>query len=108
MMSPGLAALTAPWIVSQLRSAVVHVFVLSPGTFQVGAVGIVQTPPWQASLTVHGLPSLHAVPSFAAGFEQVPVPGSQVPATWHWSLAVQTTGFCPMQTPPIQTSVGVH
>jgi len=27
-----------------------------------------------------------------------------VPATWHWSGAVQTTGFVPVQTPDLQES----
>lgn len=33
---------------------------------------------------------MQAVPLAALGLEQVPVLGSQVPATWHWSLGVQT------------------
>jgi hypothetical protein len=52
-------------------SEAVHVTGLAP----------VQVPAWQVSVCVHALPSLHAVPSFALGLEQVPVPGSQVPAT---------------------------
>ena len=40
-------------------------------------------PLWHVSPMVHALPSLHVVPSLAAWFEQVPVPGLQVPATWH-------------------------
>jgi hypothetical protein len=40
-------------------------------------------PFWQVSLCVHALPSLHAVPLGFAGFEQAPVAGSQVPASWH-------------------------
>ncbi len=44
-------------------------------------------PLWQVSVRVHALPSLHAVPSAAAGFEHRPVAGSHVPAKWHWSLA---------------------
>src|SRR5437667_184843 len=43
----------------------------------------VQTPVWQVSVCVQALPSLHAVPFGAIGFEQVPVAGSHVPATWH-------------------------
>jgi hypothetical protein len=62
----------------------------------------VQTPPWQASVCVHALPSLHVVPSEAAGFEHVPEFGSHVPATWHVSLAVHVTGFDPVQAPAIQ------
>ena len=65
----------------------------------------VHAPAWHVSVCVHALPSLHAVPSGAAGFEQLPVPGSQVPATWHWSLAVQTTGFDPVHTPAWHLSV---
>jgi hypothetical protein len=42
-----------------------------------------QFPLVQASPTVHAFPSSHVVPSGALGFEQVPVPGLQVPATWH-------------------------
>ena len=58
-----------------------------------------QVPPWHVSLCVQALPSLHAVPLGAAGFEHWPVEGSHVPATWHWSLAVQITGFAPVHTP---------
>jgi len=57
---------------------------------------------------VHTSASLHAVPSCAAGFEQAPVDGLHVPATWHWSLAVQTTGVDPVQTPPWQASFVVQ
>lgn len=38
------------------------------------------TPPVQASETVHAFPSLHAVVSALAGFEQMPVAGTHVPA----------------------------
>jgi hypothetical protein len=38
-------------------------------------------PAWQLSICVQALPSLHAVPFAALGFEQTPVDGSQVPAT---------------------------
>jgi hypothetical protein len=51
---------------------------------------------------------LHGVPSFAAGLEQTPVPASHVPATWHWSLAVQTTGLEPVHTPDWHVSVCVQ
>jgi hypothetical protein len=30
------------------------------------------------------------------------------PGTWHWSLAVQVTGFEPMQTPDTHVSVRVQ
>jgi hypothetical protein len=38
-------------------------------------------PAWQLSAMVQPFPSLHAVPSGAAGFEHCPVAGSQTPAT---------------------------
>jgi hypothetical protein len=60
------------------------------------------------SVCVHALPSLHALPSGLAGFEQVPVAGLQVPALWHWSCAVHTTGLLPVQVPVWQVSVRVQ
>ena len=68
----------------------------------------VQTPVWQVSLCVQALPSLQVLPFALSGFEQVPCAGSQVPATWHWSLAAQTTGFAPVQTPASQVSLCVQ
>ena len=65
-------------------------------------------PVWHVSICVHASPSLHAVPLGALGFEQVPVAGSHVPATWHWSLAVHVTGLEPVQTPVWQVSVWVQ
>jgi hypothetical protein len=62
----------------------------------------------QASPAVQAFPSLHAVPSAAAGTEQAPVTGSQVPATWHWSAAAQVTGVAPAHVPARQTSIWVH
>src|SRR5881296_2614658 len=62
----------------------------------------------QVSLCVHALPSVHTVPLGFAGFEHCPVAVSQVPATWHWSCAVQTTAFEPVQVPLSQLSVCVH
>jgi hypothetical protein len=64
----------------------------------------VQAPPWQESAEVHALPSSQGVLFGAAGFEQSPVPGLQVPATWHWSLAAQITGAPPRQAPAWQVS----
>src|SRR5436190_1273760 len=43
----------------------------------------VQLPPWQVSAWVQASPSLQAVPSGLAGFEQTPLAGSHVPALWH-------------------------
>src|SRR5262245_16164280 len=62
-----------------------------------------QLPAWQLSPWVQALPSVQAVPFVAAGLEHMPVCGSQVPATWHWSDAVHTTG-APTQVPAWQLS----
>src|SRR5712692_11657909 len=66
-----------------------------------------QTPPVHSSGAVQVSPSSQAVPSGLLGFEHWPVDGLHVPATWHWSSGVQTTGFEPTQTPPEQVSVCV-
>ena len=58
-----------------------------------------QTPAWQVSPVVQGMPSLHVVPSAFAGFEQMPVPRSQTPVKWHESRAVHTTGVLGPQAP---------
>src|SRR6266516_3023343 len=50
-------------------------------------------------------PPVHAEPSFFIGLEHRPELGSQVPATWHSSEAVQTTGFPPVHTPLWHVSV---
>jgi hypothetical protein len=68
----------------------------------------VHVPLWQVSVCVQALPSLHAVPSAAVGFEHTPVVMLHVPATWHWSLAVQTTGLLPVHVPLWHVSVCVH
>src|SRR2546430_17402499 len=65
-------------------------------------------PAWQVSICVQASPSEQAVPSAWFGLEHVPLAGSQIPATWHWSSAVQTTGFAPMQLPAWQVSVWVQ
>src|SRR3989442_1699514 len=56
-----------------------------------------QAPAWQVSVWVQASPSLQALPFALSGLEQRPFAGSQTPATWHWSRAVQTTGLAPMQ-----------
>ena len=68
----------------------------------------VHTPLWQVSVCVQALPSLHAVPSVFDGFEQVPLEGSHVPATWHWSEAEHVTCEAPVQTPARHVSVRVQ
>src|SRR5437867_3916457 len=70
-----------------------------------------RTPAWEGSVRAQAKPALRSVPSSllafdptalsssevpgvpsgAFGFEHRPVVGSQMPATWHWSLAWQTT-----------------
>src|SRR2546427_8501727 len=68
----------------------------------------VHLPLWQVSVWVQGLASLHGTPSSFAGSEQEPVAGSQVPASWHWSVGRQTTGLLPVHTPLSQVSVWVQ
>src|SRR3989442_933192 len=48
------------------------------------------------------------MPSALVGVEQVPVAGSHVPATWHWSRAVQVTGSLGPQQPPFWEAVWVE
>src|SRR5436309_680749 len=78
------------------------------GALQVTGFVPVHAPAWQVSLRVHALASSHAVPLGFAGLEHVPVAGSQVPASWHWSGAGQVTGFAPVHAPAWQVSVRVH
>src|SRR5439155_1060546 len=75
---------------------------------QTTAVVPVHTPVCQVSVCVQALPSLHVVPSGLAGFEQVPVAGLHVPASWHWSDTGQTTGSPPAHAPLWQVSVCVQ
>src|SRR5947207_595935 len=67
-----------------------------------------QAPAWQVSLCVHALASLQLVPLGLAGLLQAPDAGAQVPAVWHWSAAVHTTGLAPTQAPAWQVSLCVH
>src|SRR5439155_19420946 len=66
------------------------------GAAQVKAVPP-HVPPVQTSFLVQAFPSSHAVPSAAARFEHMPLVGSHVPATWHWSSAVQATVVVALQ-----------
>jgi hypothetical protein len=68
----------------------------------------VQVPPWHVSVWVQASPSLQALPFVADGFVHVPVAGLHAPATWHWSIAVQLTGFDPVHAPAWQVSVCVQ
>jgi hypothetical protein len=67
-----------------------------------------QTPAWQESACVHRFPSSHPAPFIFGGFEQTPLPGSQVPASWHWSCGGHTTGFAPVHVPAWHVSACVH
>ena len=67
-----------------------------------------QMPPWHVSVGVQTLESSQEVPFGFAGAVHAPVLGRQTPAVWHWSWAVQITGFFPVQVPPWQVSVCVH
>jgi hypothetical protein len=67
-----------------------------------------QTPAAQVSVCVHASPSTHVEPSALAGFEQLPVEVSQVPASWHVSLAVHVTALLPTQVPARQASLWVQ
>jgi hypothetical protein len=62
----------------------------------------------QASVAVQALPSSQLVPTGFAGFEQLPVCGSQTPALWQASLATQTRALPPTHAPDWQASVCVH
>src|SRR6266516_331707 len=68
----------------------------------------VQTPALKASPSVLASPSAQGVPSGVTGFEQVALSGSQTPASWHWSWAVQTTGLTAVHVPPWQVSLCVQ
>ena len=52
--------------------------------------------------------SLQAPPSCATGFEQAPVPVSHVPASWHASLGVHTTGLPAEHVPDTHVSAWVQ
>ncbi len=62
---------------------------MSPAAEQSFGVPPVHTPFWQVSSLVQGSPSSQPVPSALAGLVHAPVAGSQPPASWHWSSAVQ-------------------
>src|SRR3989441_129540 len=96
--------------VEQLPVAGLHVPATWHWSRAVQVTGLLPTqlPLWQVSVCVQALPSVHGVPFVAAGEEQLPVAGVHVPATWHWSRAVQVTGLLPTQLPLWQVSVCVQ
>jgi len=67
-----------------------------------------QNPSLHVSIWVHRSPSSHGVPSIAGGFVHSPVAESHVPATWHASCAVHTTGPPARQAPATHVSPCVH
>jgi hypothetical protein len=90
-------AATGVWLtpVTGSHSSAVHGFSSSVDAGEPAT----HAPDWHESATVHASSSEHAEPFGFAGFEQTPVAGLHVPASWHWSSAVQTTGVPSVQTP---------
>ena len=78
------------------------------GARQTTGTPATQLPATHASPTVQASPSSHGVASAAAGFEQSPVDGSHVPASWHWSRCAQTTATPGTQPPATHASPTVH
>jgi hypothetical protein len=74
-------------------------------SLQFGGDPPTHAPPAQASLVVQRLPSSQVLPFAFAGFEHIPVPGLQTPASWHWSCAVQTTGVWTQPVSVLQLSI---
>jgi hypothetical protein len=68
----------------------------------------VHTPVLHVSVLVQALPSLQTLPSVLLGFEQTPVFESQLPTSWHWSLAAHVTGLLPTHLPAAHASVRVQ
>ena len=60
------------------------------------------------SVCVHALPSLQVAPLALFGLLHVPFAVSHVPASWHWSSALHTTGLLPVHVPVWQVSVCVQ
>lgn len=54
------------------------------------------------------VPAGQAEPSGFGGAEHFPVCESHVPTSWQASIAVHTTGLCPVQIPLWQRSTFVH
>ena len=59
----------------------------------------VHVPDWHVEAWVQALPSSQVVPLVWLGLEQTPVAGLHVPATWHWSSALQVMGLAPVHVP---------
>src|SRR6266403_992324 len=69
---------------------------------------LVHVPLRHVSPVVQGLPSSHDVPSAFVGFEQAPVAGLHVPASWHWSCALHVADVPDVQAPAWHVSPTVH
>ena len=80
----------------------------SAGGGQLTGFSLMHAPDWQASVCVQKLPSSHGLPSVFEGLLQTPVDALHVPAVWHWSCAVQTTGFEPVHASAMHWSVCVQ
>ena len=109
-----------PHTVPELAGGLLQVWLLGPVDVQVPAVwhgsdaGQLTAVPahmpvlLQVSPVVQPLPSLQDAP-VATGLEHAPVLVLHVPAVWHWSRAVQVTGFDPTHIPlELQVSVCVQ
>src|SRR5439155_1720795 len=114
-VSVRVQALPSLHAVPSAATGLVHAAVLglqTPATWhwseaaQITGLDAVPVPAWQATVRVQALPSLQAVPSATAGLVHAPVLGSQAPATWHWSVAVQEMSVW-VQPPALQASM-VH
>jgi hypothetical protein len=77
-------------------------------TVQATAVPALHEPPWQVSRPLHLLPSSQLVPFGWAGFEQLPLFGSQVPTVWQRSSAVHVTAVPAAHEPLWQVSRPLH
>src|SRR2546428_253109 len=96
--------------VEQLPVAGLHVPATWNWSRAVQVTGLLPTllPFWLEWVGVHRLLPLLPARLASVGLEQLPVAGSHVPATWHWSRAVQVTGLLPTQLPLWQVSVCVQ
>jgi hypothetical protein len=80
----------------------------APGGAHTTGLPAVHAPLWQLSACVQAFPSSHAAPFILLGYEQTPLTGLQVPASWHCPGAAHATGLLPMQAPLWQASLCVH
>jgi hypothetical protein len=99
----------APGVIAYVMAPVagLHVPTVQMGPLLTLTAVPAHVPAVQTSPVVHAFPSLQAVPSGAVTFEQVPVLGLHVPATWHWSEGAHVT-VVPAHAPLVHTSLVVH